>query len=92
MKPMVGIVRTYQIVVIQLYWEGNEKTKLFNEVWHMELNNRKEKQFPICVRGEVSVPKIVVGDSNVVKFKSNQPGCQSIASVPLKNISCYQIR
>lgn len=89
---MVGLINTFQIIVVQLHWEGPEETKVLNETWKMQLNGRKEKQIPLCVRGEVSIPKIVVGENNTVKFESNQPGCQSMKNVPLKNVSCFQIK
>ncbi|XP_044262850.1 uncharacterized protein LOC123010203 isoform X2 [Tribolium madens] len=90
MKPMVGLVRTFQIIVVQLESNSTEPTS-YIEKWNIELNGR-ESSSPIYVKAQTDVPRLVVGYENCIKFEPMQPGTQTSIYVPLANVSSCHIQ
>lgn len=83
---MVGIVRDFQIVVVQLNTLNRNKSQ-YVECWAVEFNGSKEYHVPFYLKGYAEYPTVDVGNSNNVIFNTIQYGCEDTLAVQMKNIS-----
>lgn len=90
MKPMVGLVRSFQIIVVQLETNSNEPNS-YIEKWNIELNGHGGI-IPIYVKAQTDTPRLVVGSENCIKFDPMQPGTQSSIYIPLRNLSSCHLQ
>ncbi|RZC40393.1 uncharacterized protein BDFB_001112, partial [Asbolus verrucosus] len=91
MKPMIGLVRKYQIVVVQLEANTSEKNS-YIEKWNIELNGQVDRLLAIYVKAQTDVPFIEVALNNFIQFEPMQPGTQSYLYLPLKNTSFCRLQ
>ncbi|XP_008198203.3 uncharacterized protein LOC103314308 isoform X1 [Tribolium castaneum] len=90
MKPMVGLVRTFQIIVVQLESSSTEPNS-YIEKWNIQLNGH-ESSHPIFIKAQTDIPRVIVGYENCIKYEPMQPGTQTSLYVPLANVSCCHIQ
>lgn len=89
-KPMIGVIRGYQIVIVQLYPDVNTD-KGFIECWGVQLNGRVQNCLYFYLKCYSSYPSILVGINNNVQFDSVQPKCMESIQVGIKNTSVHSI-
>ena len=70
---MVGLIRTYQIVIVQLESTSTEK-KTYIEQWRLELNGHLHPDIQIYVKAQTDVPRVKVALDNIIRFEPMQPG------------------
>lgn len=87
---MIGIIREFQIVIVQLNTHSTDKNQ-YVECWTIECNNSKEHNIPIYLKGYAEYPTINVGNSNDVVFGTIQYGCEEILEVQMKNTSGHLV-
>lgn len=87
---MVGIIRDYQIIAVQMQPETNQNAA-YIEHWQLELNGQRERVLPLYIKGQAEWPSITVGHRNVVRFGYIHPGCQDILQVPMRNNTSYPL-
>lgn len=90
MKPMIGLIRKFQIIAVQLQTTSLEKQS-FIEKWGIELNGQEQKSNQIYVKAQTDTPNIVISDKNCVKFEAIQPGTEVTVLIPIVNVSFCQL-
>lgn len=90
-KPMVGVIRRYQIIAVQLQPIEVEDAA-YIEHWSIELNGQKDRLLPIYIKGHFEWPRVVIGRSNCVDLGYVHPGCEEISVVAMKNLVSYPIQ
>lgn len=90
-KPMAGIIRNYQIVVVQMQTVTSKNCGCI-EQWGLEINGQKERRIQMYFKGQAEFPSIMVGNSNFIKFDCIHPGCQGIVRESLRNHTSYPIQ
>lgn len=85
---MIGIVREFQIIVVELITNRNDKSP-YVECWTVEFNNSKEHSLPFYLKGYAELPTVNVGNGNEVVFSTIQYGCEEVLDVQMKN-TCGQ--
>lgn len=87
---MGGVFQEFQIVVVQLFAETEDKGYI--ECWGVELNGLKENCINFYLKCYSAYPSIIVGRDNVVTFDCVQPKCQDIQQVAIRNNSVHQLQ
>lgn len=90
-KPMAGIIRNHQIVVVQMQTVTSENTGCI-EQWQLELNGEKEGKLQVYFKGQTEHPSVLIGNNNFIDFGCIHPGCQEIRRVSFKNEVSYPLR
>lgn len=90
-KPMAGIIRQYQIIIVQLQ-TVTKKNSACIEQWELELNGQHDRKIQVYFKGQVEFPSVIVGNSNFIKFDCTHPGCQGIKRESFRNDISYPLR
>lgn len=90
-KPAAGIIRDYQIIVVQMQ-SITAKNSSCVEQWQLELNGQKERKLRLYFKGQSEYPTVLIGNNNFIEFDCIHPGCQGIKRESFKNKSSYPIR
>ncbi|KAK4876024.1 hypothetical protein RN001_012446 [Aquatica leii] len=91
LKPMLGIIYDFQVIVVQLQSDGNNQ-KAYVERWGLQLNGRSEDCVPIFLKGFAENITVCIGDNYAVTFSPVQPGCQDIKNVVVSNKTIHCIK
>ncbi|KAB0795180.1 hypothetical protein PPYR_12019 [Photinus pyralis] len=91
LKPMEGVVNDFEVIVVLLHPDANDK-RAYVERWGLELNGRKEDCATLFLKGYAEHPSVIIGDGNVVSFRTVHPGSQDILTVMLKNPTIHTLR
>lgn len=90
-KPMAGIIRSSQIIVVQLQTVSQKKSGCV-EQWLLELNGQSDRRLQIYFKGQAEFPSVLVGTNNHIQFDSIHPGCQGIKKESLRNEVSYPLK
>lgn len=90
-KPMIGIIRKYQVIVIQLQ-TATFKNSGCVELWQLVLNGQNDRRIQIYLKGQAEYPSVLIGNNNFIKFDCMHPGCQGIKREFFKNLVSYALR
>lgn len=90
-KPMAGIIRRYQIVVVQMQTVASKNSACI-EQWLLELNGQKDRKLQVYFKGQAEFPSVMVGNSNYISFDCIQPGCQGVSKESFRNQVSYPVR
>lgn len=88
---MLGLIKNYQIIMIQLQPDGNDG-KTYLEYWEVQLNGRKENCKPFYVKCYSSLPTVTIGVHNYINFDCIQIDCFEDKQVAVKNTSIHCLK
>lgn len=90
-KPIAGIIRKYQIIVVQMQTFATENSA-YIEQWQLELNGQKDRTLQIYFKGQTEYPSVSIENNNFIDFGCIHPGCQGIRHVLFRNDVSYPLR
>ncbi|KAK0088003.1 hypothetical protein PV325_013408 [Microctonus aethiopoides] len=96
-KPMLGIIyKKYQIVAVEMFPDAISE-HFYNERWSIKFNVNSDEQSFVHVefQGLAEFPNIRIGNNDIyneINFSSVHPGCKTIQSVSMKNLTGHSIR
>ncbi|KAF5306172.1 hypothetical protein FQR65_LT07448 [Abscondita terminalis] len=91
LKPMQGIVYDFQVIVIQLQPDGNDK-KAYVERCGVELNGRSDNCVEVFLKCVAENIAVTIGDNNSLVFNNVQPGCQDTISASIHNKTVHSLK
>lgn len=88
---MAGIIRDYQIVVVQMQTVVSKNSGCV-EQWLLEVNGEMERRLQVYFKGQAEFPSVMVGNNNFIKFGCIQPGCQGVIHESFRNRVSYPVK